>query len=552
MRRILASTVTLLILAAFSGRAAQLPGQAASGQRSTAAGGVIRGRITAADTGRPVRGARIQVTAAELPTPRAVVTDVNGRFEIGGLRDGRYTVTAAAPGFLTLSYGQSRPFEKGKLVALSTEQNQQDISIVLARGGAIAGTVLNEAGKPLISAFVTVSRPQFVRGVQQLVVVDNATTNDLGEFRISGLNGGNYFVSARKSIGLAPTPDTESGYGRTFFPGSREVSGAQRVPVRAGQTFQVSFALQAAGTGAITGKLLTNDNRPLPSIATVRAQRGDGLDETSVVVPGGTATFNVLGLSPGRYQLNFIVPVLRGGSNENLVPRIGLSEVVLSGERLTSVDLVVNPMAKVTGRVVVDSATNANLPFTSIKLVTKSAEPAATWWSDANLTPEADSSFELYAPPGRMLIRPTLPKGWALRSVHVKGVDATDSGIEIRGNQNMDDVEVEITDRICSVVGSVREANGDRVEDFTVLVFPQDRRRWIGDDRVVAIARPDQNGLFSVEGLPEGNYFAAALDYLDPAEAHNPALFESLERGAKTVTLREGTTVNLDLTVAQQ
>ena len=42
----------------------------------------IRGRVIAADTGNPLRGALVQVTASEVQVRRAATTDAEGRYEV--------------------------------------------------------------------------------------------------------------------------------------------------------------------------------------------------------------------------------------------------------------------------------------------------------------------------------------------------------------------------------------------------------------------------------------------------------------------------------------
>src|SRR5207247_3224358 len=73
--------------------------------------GRIMGRVLAADNGRPVKRARVFITAAELPSGRGTLTDDNGVFDLAELPAGRYTVTVSKSGFVSLSYGQRRPLQ---------------------------------------------------------------------------------------------------------------------------------------------------------------------------------------------------------------------------------------------------------------------------------------------------------------------------------------------------------------------------------------------------------------------------------------------------------
>lgn len=79
----------------------------------------VRGRALTADTGTPLRRAQITIAAPELGIRLVTDTDGEGRYEVTELPAGRYTATAAKGGFVTLQYGQRRPFEPGQPLTLS-------------------------------------------------------------------------------------------------------------------------------------------------------------------------------------------------------------------------------------------------------------------------------------------------------------------------------------------------------------------------------------------------------------------------------------------------
>ena len=77
---------------------------------------VIRGRVLAAETGRPLGKARVRLVGPEVREGLNVRTDAEGRFEFKELPAGRFQLTASKAGYVQLQYGQLRAFEIGKSI----------------------------------------------------------------------------------------------------------------------------------------------------------------------------------------------------------------------------------------------------------------------------------------------------------------------------------------------------------------------------------------------------------------------------------------------------
>jgi hypothetical protein len=154
-----------------------------------------------------------------------------------------------------------------------------------------------------------------------------------------------------------------------------------------------------------------------------------------------------------------------------------------------------------------------------------------------------DFTFDVIAPPGRVRIRAASSgqgSAWTLNSVRHHGLDMTDSGIEVSPAESADGVDVALTTRTQEVSGVVTSARGDLVKDCTVFVFAQDRELRFAGARHSAIARPDQDGRYTVGTLSPGEYFAIAVADLDDNDRGNPDYVDALSAKATTVTLREG------------
>src|SRR5207244_9559448 len=149
------------------GRNGQLPPRDQTGGNATgdqAAGtAIIRGRVVSSDNGTPVRRAQVRAQSGELRANRLVSTDANGRFEFKDLPAGRWTLTASKAGFMTLRYGQKRPFEAGSPIEIADGQLMERADFALPKGAAITGRIFDEFGEPVASARVQVPRYQTVQ-----------------------------------------------------------------------------------------------------------------------------------------------------------------------------------------------------------------------------------------------------------------------------------------------------------------------------------------------------------------------------------------------------
>ncbi len=173
----------------------------------------ISGRVVAADTGAPLRRAQVRISAAELRVNRSATTDAEGRYEFPDLPAGRYNVSVSRSGFVSLSFGQRRPFEQGRPLDLGSAQEADRIDFALPRGGVIAGRVTDELGEPLAGVRVQAMRYQYLpNGRRQLTPVSGGglfgglLTNDLGEFRLYSLMPGTYVVSATPADTMVMMP----------------------------------------------------------------------------------------------------------------------------------------------------------------------------------------------------------------------------------------------------------------------------------------------------------------------------------------------------------
>jgi hypothetical protein len=598
---IVAATVTVLLaIPVLTQRRTEQPARDTPAQPSEpapAAKGRIAGRVLASDTGRPVRRARVFVSAAELPGGRGVTTDENGSYELTELPAGRYTVSVSKTGFISLSYGQRRPLQAGTPLQLADGQQLSDVNFSLPRGSVIAGRIFDEMGDPVPGAFVQVMRYQYAQGNRQLVPAGGAQTDDQGYFRTWGLNPGEYYVNAvsrnfdlagpgfffgfagavqgrmgpglgRGAVGLMaggpdaqdqpavavvtrgpvaamagpPAPDAEPvAYAPTFYPGVPSENEARPITVGlSAEVLDVNFSLLLVQTARIDGRLTNADGSAtggglvtLMPEATQAARGGPGRTFGSRVQRDGI--FSIVNVPPGRYVLR-----ARGGTDDR--PEFAAQPLAVSEGNISNVIVVLQPGATITGTITFQSTQSATLPDVNQVRI---AAPATDF---INLGPnpvarvDRQGAFVIEGvSAGLHWIRPQgTPRGWALKSVQIAGREMIDTPIEVRAGQKLSGVTLLFTDRLSEVNGTVTDNRGTPITELTVLAFPTDPALWRPQARQIMTARPDQNGKYQIRGLPPGDYFLATVDPAEQGEWFEPAFLDQHRAEAVRIALAEG------------
>ena len=563
MSRVLPSLLALFLISpSSSAQVIDRPGAPPPRDTKPAIGrSTIRGRVLTADVGgQPVRRATVRVTAPELRVPRLVLTDADGRYEFSELPAGRYSVNASKTAFVSWSHGQTQPNIQARPLALADNQAADNIDIRLPRGAVITGRIFDEFGDPVPAARVTPMRQRFRQGERSFTLAGpTATTNDIGEYRIFGLTPGPYYVSVMPQQGpfvaaSAPTaaalegPESRNGYASTFYPGTADAAAAQKLTVGIAQTLnEINITLLPTRTATISGVAVDSQGNPMGGFVQIMPRGGaTGLSSLgNVIRPDGT--FSIPSVAPGTYVLRDTQPV----SSASGVPVVSLALVTVNGEDITGVIVAPIVPVSITGSVFFDDQAAAqSLTPSGVRVATLAAtlgDAGIGVGSGGNPMPVNDDfTFEMKTTPGQMGIRAFAP-GWQVSAIRVNGTEVTDSGLDV-GGQGVSGVEIEMTNRLQEVSGAVTDADGKGVEEYVVLVFAQDRSRWVAAfNRYGATIRPGTDGRFKIATLPAGDYYAIALEHSDAIEGQDPEFLESLTRLASTVSLAPGDTRTLEL-----
>ena len=551
--------------------------------------GRLTGRVVAADSGRPVKRARVFVNAAELPGGRGVVTDDSGVFDFTELPAGRYTVTVSKSGYVSLSFGQRRPLQAGTPLQLNDGQQLKGVDFQLPRGSVIGGRVTDEDGEPMAGVLVRVMRYQYLQGDRRLTPAGTGQTDDRGTFRVWGLMPGDYYVNAiaRVSLpGVGPggrggrgnpggpggaagfaglggrggaaagaiaafggagaaslfdsgDADTVS-YAPTYYPGVASLNDAKAVTLGLSQELlDVNFGMQLVPMSRISGRVTNPDGSAVTSgnvnlMLDGSAGRGNQIGMTFGSRINWDGAFAMVNVPPGRYML-------RARGDDSDVPQYAAVPITVGGGDVRDLAVVLTPGATIVGTVSFPAAGTQLPDVTQFRITAPASDPGFAG-PQPNARLDKDGKFELTGvPAGLHLIRPAgNTRGWTLQSVSAGGRDITDTAIELRSGETLSNVTVMFTNKINEINGTVTTDQGVPASEYTILAFSTDASLWRPNARQIATTRPDQTGQYRIRTLPPGEYYVTTVDPAEPGEWFEPAYLDEHRAGASRVTLSEG------------
>ena len=525
--RYASSTLAVLaVLVTLSAAWAQTP---APVKRAT-----IAGTITAADTGKPLRAARVTfrpVAGASGPNA-AAYTNARGQYLLKDVEPGSYYISAGRSGYVGIQYGQRHASESGLAVDAKPAAAVTRIDIALPRGSVLAGRITDDVGEPYAGVRIDVLGFRYNLGTRVPFPITGGTTDDLGQFRVSGLAPGTYYVMATANETWVTAQKETFGFGSTYYPGV-PVSQAQAITLGVGEVkTDVSFSVRSGRAARLRGRVVRETGEPVPnafvglSISFGVAVAGGGRSTRSA--PDGSFEFR--DVPAGTYL-------------------VGDEEIAVTGVDIDDIQMVVKTGSTVTGSVV--SADGSPLPFgpSGVRIINQTTTGKALP-RVAVVEVDQNFAFKMANLGGEFLFRVTgLPEGWMLDAVRLGEKDITDVPWNVpTGGKEFADLKIVVTPRQGTIAGLVRDAKGQPTTAASVIVFSENAQHWTPYSRFLRIVRPGADGQFSVGLLPPGTYRAVALDYVEPGQHEDKAFLESIrdegarivlgEGGSETVTLR--------------
>jgi hypothetical protein len=537
---------------------------AQTSEQTSNADASIAGIVTKEPGSEPVKKAVIELIAESQSNGAnyTALSGGDGAFSIENIVPGRYRLFVERTGFREIDKRQ-RPVE-GRSLTLTAGQQAKDLAIHVQAAAVIEGRVTDEDGDPVAEAQVAVFRMTFTAARGRWEQVRGEATNDLGEYRIAGLDAGNYFVSvtpppdfrslietaggssSNVSSSTAANKSSAASYQTTYYPGTRDRGQAVAIPLHGGDDFPVNFSLVRSQSFTVRGSVAGVGSNGAATIMLKSKDFNLMLNGAEMHKDG---TFEIRDVSPGAYT---IVATLENAA----VPMMAHQSMQVAGN-VDGIRLAPQPGGSIRGRLRVEGGAKSDL--NQMFLVLRSADGedgivgAGLAFADEGFNliahRNADGSFEwTNVPAGRYFVEISNINGTPdcfLKSVMVGGQNATDSGIAVSGGVNTLDLLASANGGIAA--GVVTDSNDQPSANAVIVAVPDPRFRSRTDHfRKVT---SDQSGHFILGGLPPGDYTIYAWESVEGDAYYNPDFLRNYEGQGKTLHVNEGDHVNLQVKV---
>lgn len=436
-----------------------------------AASCVVAGRVVTAAEGNPLKSARVVLVPEQSGSrrqPYAIASDSDGHFILKDVVPGRYQFFATRPGFVEQKY-QAQGIDGGAVLSLKPGEKVSDVLFHMTLAAVVTGRVTNEDGEAMPRVNVLALRApseeeiedegQFAQRKPELWPVAAAQTDDRGQYRIFGLNPGEYYVRVTESF----EPDRNvmvdqswirellgSEYAAVYYPGVAQVSQAQMVSVRAGDEVQADVSMQRVKTVQVAGHVI-GPNGPAKN-ASVSLEQPGVVDVDHQDTTDEKGNFRLRGVPPGSY----VFVVYQRGDGDTYGPS-AWQKVEIGDENIDSLTVFLGGGTNFQGRVSVAGLGSVRLDRMRVMLL--SIDQDTQFWHGRL---KKDGTFEIMSVrDGDYAISINgLEDGWYIKSVRLGSDDIFEKGLQLEKGGSSGKLEVTLSSGCAQLEGSVSDHDG--------------------------------------------------------------------------------------------
>jgi uncharacterized protein (DUF2141 family) len=510
----------------------------------------VEGSIVTASQTRPLEGIPVYLSrenenAAEAQRRGVSVTDSAGQFRLKDVPPGDYIVVADRTGYFRAEDNPTR-------IRVAPKAAIRGVALRMIIGGSISGRIVDINNQGLGGARVTAQQPGYLTSGQRQLQDRSAsffTTDDRGDYRITGLRPGTYYVRA--------SMDFWASDAAAYYPGTRDELAAAPIVVREAQDSIASFPLEVklmpvfTISGVVTSGIAGVLNEPVPRIFV--SQGGDGgtyydnrADDRS------NGRFEIRNIFAGAYEL---YPEARDADGRLYTSRTSIDVV---DKNIESLALPAVPIVDVRGRVLLNGEVpggrlqgqNNALNIETVRGLSRFLIYMSVNLGNATANPPLDRETGEFTiagmPPGVYKLSVVgMPPDAYLEDLRQGNVSVYNEGFTVTDRPG-DPIQALLATPGARVEGIVRDAKREPAPTVRVVLIPEASRRH---DRVrFRFISSDKDGKFVLRGIPPGNYKIFAIDNFPENAWRNAEFMQKYESKGQSLNLGKGASTTVELT----
>ncbi|HET9167596.1 MAG TPA: carboxypeptidase regulatory-like domain-containing protein [Candidatus Angelobacter sp.] len=512
---------------------------------------IVEGSVINIQNSRTIPRATVTLLHLKGTGSKSQRADGRGHFLFTNVEPGIYRLMAERQGF----FSDDRKREYQPLFEVAAGEHVKNMPVRLMPAAAVSGEILDEYNDPVQDVEIRLMSVQMRLGQMYLRPAAKAMTDDRGEYRISGLHPGRYYVVAEyKSkalttlssivdnvnalqtttdkrghplqVEMPKVPDPAYTYPPQFYPATGDFRQAQSLKLNPGDQIAADFLLVSAPVVTIRGKVTNGMTGQPPKGASVSAfwtpyMEGDGIP---ALVSSQDGSFEIRGVAPGIYTV-------RAGFTEDNQSYAGEQTVEVGDQGAQNVQIAAVQDFVAAGHVTL----TGDLQKPGRVLMEFAGE---------GLTPRIRASanfpefkFEAQLRPERRyyaVVR-NLRDDYYLKSVAIAGHELPPDNVVVSGIRG--DMEIVLSPRGAQIEGALLDAK-DEPTRGSILLVPDVAQP--GPPDLYRRTNADSRGKFTLRGVAPGSYRLVALESVNlDSEINEPDFLSTVGNRGQSLIVEE-------------
>ena len=381
--------------------------------------------------------------------------------------------------------------------------------------------------------------------------------------------------------GANPNEVTDTGFSMTFYPGTTDATRSVAIDLQPGQEIRaIDFTLVRQQRVKLSGRLMDADTGKPPQVATVTVSPRDtsgattsspldvliGMDASGARYDPTTGEFVVQNVATGAYWLQVIAPgqgalQAAGGAGGagptnpaaalNMLASINTARmsVDVGASDIENLSLSVSSGVAIPGRIRLEGtpASGNGIAGVTVSLQGTGAVSILSLLSGGGQRPAADGSFSIpriSAGEYRLAVN-GLGNTLYIKEARLGQMDVLQPGFTLNPPVS-GTLDITLGSNPGQLTGTVTDTTLKPVSGVQAVLIP-DQSRTRQD--LYKTATTDQEGRFTLRGIPPGDYRLFAWEDIEPFSYFDATILRQYEQQGKLVHIQEAAADNVDVKI---